>query len=176
MDHDLKQCLDAQFQHGMPLPLIQSCMLQVTRTALPHDLACCVTVIATLILNSHRSAALLGPRVLPQSFSFAPRPEATECPHRSKRTGQAGRFWCAMLRVASSSFSLTSALSNRRPGLARAFQARKLYTQEVVTLWYRAPEVGAIAIPMEWPCVLNPPDLLLSNHLSSMFSVASRQP
>jgi hypothetical protein len=30
MDHDLKQCLDAQFQHGMPLPLIQSCMLQVT--------------------------------------------------------------------------------------------------------------------------------------------------
>jgi|LauGreDrversion2_2_1035103.scaffolds.fasta_scaffold84850_1 hypothetical protein len=66
MDHDLKQCLDAQFQHGMPLPLIQSCMLQVTlATALPRDLACCVTVIATLILNSPRSAAFLGPRVLP---------------------------------------------------------------------------------------------------------------
>ena len=74
-----------------------------------------------------------------------------------------------MLRVASSSFSLTYALSNRRSGLARAFQARKLYTQEVVTLWYRAPEVGVIAIPVEWPCAFTSPDLLLCNHLSSMF-------
>ena len=29
MDYDLKQCLDKQFKQGMPLALIQSCMLQI---------------------------------------------------------------------------------------------------------------------------------------------------
>ena len=29
MDYDLKQCLDAQFHGGMPLPLIRACMIQV---------------------------------------------------------------------------------------------------------------------------------------------------
>lgn len=90
MDHDLKQCLDAQFQHGMPLPLIQSCMLQLF-----SGLAFC------------HSRLVLHRDLKPQNVLI-------------DRNG----------RVKLADF-----------GLARAFQARKLYTQEVVTLWYRAPEL-----------------------------------
>ena len=39
-------------------------------------------------------------------------------------------------------------------GLARAFQTKKSYTQEVVTLWYRAPELllGQVSAGVDWSC------------------------
>jgi len=90
MDYDLKQCLDAQFHGGMPLPLIRACMIQIL-----SGLAFCH---ARLVL--HRD-------LKPQNVLI-------------DRCG----------RVKLADF-----------GLARAFQAKKTYTQEVVTLWYRAPEL-----------------------------------
>ena len=90
MEHDLKQCLDRHFPTGMPIALVQSCLVQILR-----GLAFCH---ARLVL--HRD-------LKPQNVLID-----------------------ALGRVKLADF-----------GLARAFQTRRAYTQEVVTLWYRAPEL-----------------------------------
>jgi serine/threonine protein kinase len=90
LDQDLKQCLEARFQRGMPAGLVRSCMLQILRG-----------------LHHCHSHLVLHRDLKPQNVLI----------------------------------SRSGAVKLADFGLARAFQLSGKYTHEVVTLWYRAPEL-----------------------------------
>lgn len=92
--------------------------------------------------------------VLSQEESSPQRPEAPEPPHQRERRTQTGRLWWEELRnipVLLSTFVCQRSVSGREPvtdcgfnsaGLARAKSVpTKTYSNEVVTLWYRPPDV-----------------------------------